>query len=96
MSRNTVSIAFDRDSLQVLKRSFGLRPVAIGAYCDESDDDGEADESSVSDRFFGAIALGAHCSPKPPPTPPQNPEPCPEPPHTPPDDDGGNDEDWDS
>jgi hypothetical protein len=50
MTKNTVSIELDRESLA---RLLGNLPVATGVHC--GDDGGDAD------GFCGAIALGAHC-----------------------------------
>lgn len=50
MTKNTVSIELDRESLA---RLLGNYPVATGVHC--GDDDGDVD------GFCGAIASGAHC-----------------------------------
>ena len=50
MTKNTVSIELDRESLA---RLLGNVPVATGVHC--GDDGGDVD------GFCGAIALGAHC-----------------------------------
>jgi hypothetical protein len=50
MTKNTVSIALDRESLA---RLLNNRSLAIGAHC--GDDDGDVD------GVTGTIALGAHC-----------------------------------
>ncbi len=50
MTKNTVSIALDRESLA---RLLGNRSLATGAHC--GDDDGDVD------GVTGTIALGAHC-----------------------------------
>ena len=50
MTKNTVSIELDRESLA---RLLGNHPVATGVHC--GDDDGDVD------GFCGSIALGAHC-----------------------------------
>ncbi|HMH08034.1 MAG TPA: hypothetical protein VK579_15245 [Terriglobales bacterium] len=57
MTKNTVSIALDRESLARFARLLGDRPLATGAHC--GDDDGDVD--GVHGRFSGAVALGAHC-----------------------------------
>ena len=54
MTKNTVSIELDRESLARFARLLGNSPSATGAHC--GDDDG-ADGVS----FCGAVALGAHC-----------------------------------
>ena len=54
MTKNTVSIALDRESLARFTRLLGNHPVATGAHC--GDDDGDVDGVAC-----GAIALGAHC-----------------------------------
>jgi len=53
MTKNTVSIALDRDSLERFAQLLGNRPVATGVHC--GDDEGDVD------GFCGALALGAHC-----------------------------------
>jgi hypothetical protein len=50
MTKNTVSIALDRESLA---RLLNNRSLVIGAHC--GDDDGDVD------GVTGTIALGAHC-----------------------------------
>ena len=50
MTKNTVSIALDRESLA---RLLNNRSLATGAHC--GDDDGDVD------GVTGTIALGAHC-----------------------------------
>ena len=50
MTKNTVSIALDRESLARFARLLGNRNLATGAHC--GDDDGDVD---------GTAALGAHC-----------------------------------
>jgi hypothetical protein len=50
MTKNTVSIALDREAFA---RLLGNHPVATGVHCGE--DEGDAD------GFCGAIALGVHC-----------------------------------
>lgn len=50
MTKNTVSIALDPETLALL---LGNRPVATGVHCGE--DDGDVD------GYCGAIALGVHC-----------------------------------
>jgi hypothetical protein len=57
MTKNTVSIALDRESLARFARLLGNHPVATGAHC--GDDDGDVD--GVSARCLGTVALGAHC-----------------------------------
>jgi hypothetical protein len=54
MTKNTVSIALDRESLARFALLLGNCPSATGVHC--GDDDGDVDG-----RFSGAIALGAHC-----------------------------------
>jgi hypothetical protein len=54
MTKNTVSIALDRESLARFASLLGNRPSATGAHC--GDDGGDVDGVSC-----GAIALGAHC-----------------------------------
>ena len=56
MTKNTVSIALDRESLARFARLLGNRTLATGAHC--GDDDGDV---NVNGRFCGAVALGAHC-----------------------------------
>jgi hypothetical protein len=53
MTKNTVSIALDRESLARFELLLGNRPSATGVHC--GDDGGDVD------GFSGAIALGAHC-----------------------------------
>jgi hypothetical protein len=53
MTKNTVSITLDRESLARFARLLGNRSLAIGAHC--GDDDGDVD------GVTGTIALGAHC-----------------------------------
>ncbi len=53
MTKNTVSIALDPESLARFARLIGNRPSATGVHC--GDDDGDVDGAK------GAIALGAHC-----------------------------------
>jgi len=53
MTKNTVSIALDRESLARFARLLGNRNLATGAHC--GDDDGDVD------GFCGASATGAHC-----------------------------------
>jgi len=53
MTKNTVSIALDRESLARFARLLGNRSLATGAHC--GDDDGDVD------GVTGTIALGAHC-----------------------------------
>jgi hypothetical protein len=55
MTKDTVSIALDRESLARIARLLGNRPSATGAHC--GDDGGDVDGVS----FRGTIALGAHC-----------------------------------
>ncbi len=55
MTKNTVSIALDRESLARFARLLGNQSLATGAHC--GDDDGDVDGVS----FRGAVALGAHC-----------------------------------
>ncbi len=50
MTKNTVSISLDRESLAQFARLLGNRNLVTGAHC--GDDDGDVD---------GVIALGAHC-----------------------------------
>lgn len=50
MTKNTVSIALDRESLA---RLLSNRPMVTGAHC--GDDDGDVD------GVIGTIASGAHC-----------------------------------
>jgi len=57
MTKNTVSIALDRESLARFARLLGNRPLTTGAHC--GDDGGDLDV--VNGRFCGAVALGAHC-----------------------------------
>ncbi len=52
MTKNTVSIALDRESLARFERLLGNHSLAIGAHC--GDDDGV-------DGVCGTVALGAHC-----------------------------------
>lgn len=57
MTKNTVSIALDRESLARIAHLLGNGPLVTGAHC--GDDDGDVD--GVHGRFSGAVALGAHC-----------------------------------
>ncbi|HKP81372.1 MAG TPA: hypothetical protein VJT69_05115 [Pyrinomonadaceae bacterium] len=50
MTKNTVSIALDRDSLARFARLMGNSNLATGVHC--GDDDGDVD---------GFCATGAHC-----------------------------------
>lgn len=52
MTKNTVSIALDGESLARFTRLFGSRPFATGVHC--GDDDG-------ADGVCGTVASGAHC-----------------------------------
>ena len=52
MTKNTVSIALDRESLARFARLLGNRNLATGVHCG---DDGDVD------GFCGASATGAHC-----------------------------------
>ena len=54
MTKNTVSIALDRESLARFSRLLGNRPQATGVHC--GDDDGDIDGVAC-----GVIALGVHC-----------------------------------
>jgi hypothetical protein len=54
MTKNTVSIALDRETLTRFARLLGDHPLATGAHC--GDDDGDVDGVHC-----GAIASGAHC-----------------------------------
>ena len=54
MTKNTVSIALDREALARFARLLGNRPLATGAHC--GDDDGDVDGI-----VCGTVALGAHC-----------------------------------
>lgn len=53
MTKNTVSIALDRESLARFANLLGNHPVATGVHC--GDDDGDLD------GVCGTVALGAHC-----------------------------------
>ncbi|HXD34946.1 MAG TPA: hypothetical protein VN643_27750 [Pyrinomonadaceae bacterium] len=53
MTKNTVSIAWDGDSMARFARLLGTRPSAIGVHC--GDEDGDAD------GVFGTVASGVHC-----------------------------------
>ena len=53
MTKNTVSIALDRESLARFARLLGNRSLVTGAHC--GDDDGDVD------GVIGSMALGAHC-----------------------------------
>ncbi len=53
MTKNTVSIELDRESLARFARLIGDHSMATGVHC--GDDDG--DEGVTC----GAVALGAHC-----------------------------------
>jgi hypothetical protein len=53
MTKNTVSIELDRESMARFARLLGNHPAATGVHC--GDDDGDVD------GVCGAIALGAHC-----------------------------------
>lgn len=54
MTKNTVSIALDPESLARFSRLLGNRPLATGVHC--GDDDGDVDGVTC-----GVIASGAHC-----------------------------------
>jgi hypothetical protein len=54
MTKNTVSLALDRESLARLASLLGHHPVASGVHCGE--DDGDVDGIS-----HGSIASGVHC-----------------------------------
>lgn len=54
MTKNTVSITLDPESLSRLAHLLGNHSLATGAHC--GDDDGDVDGV-----HSGAIALGAHC-----------------------------------
>jgi hypothetical protein len=54
MTKNTVSIAFDRESLARFARLLGNHSSVTGAHC--GDDDGDVDGV-----FSGGVALGVHC-----------------------------------
>jgi hypothetical protein len=53
MTKNTVSIVLDRESLARFARLLGNHSFATGVHC--GDDDGDAD------GVCGTVALGAHC-----------------------------------
>jgi len=53
MTKNTVSITLDRESLARFARLLGDRSLATGVHC--GDDDGGVD------GVCGTVALGAHC-----------------------------------
>lgn len=53
MTKNTVSIALDPESLARFALLLGNRPAASGVHC--GDDDGDVD------GYCGAIASGVHC-----------------------------------
>jgi hypothetical protein len=53
MTKNTVSIALDGESLARFERLLGTRPLATGVHC--GDDDGDVD------GVCGTVALGVHC-----------------------------------
>jgi hypothetical protein len=53
MTKNTVSIELDRESLARFARLLGNHPSATGVHC--GDDDGDVD------GVRGTIATGAHC-----------------------------------
>ena len=55
MTKNTVSIALDRESLARFARLLGNYSLATGVHC--GDDDGDVDGVVSS----GSIASGAHC-----------------------------------
>ena len=57
MTKNTVSIELDRESLARFARLLGNHSLATGAHCGE--DDGDVDGVNV--RFSGIVASGAHC-----------------------------------
>jgi hypothetical protein len=57
MTKNTVSIALDRESLARFARLLGNCPSVTGAHC--GDDDGDVD--GVNGRSRGTVALGVHC-----------------------------------
>lgn len=52
MTKNTVSISLDPESLTRFAHLLGNRPLATGVHC--GDDEGDVD-------VCGTIALGAHC-----------------------------------
>ncbi len=51
MTKNTVSIALEGESLARFERLLGTRPSATGVHCGDDDVDG----------VCGTVALGAHC-----------------------------------
>jgi len=53
MTKNTVSIALDQESLAQLALLLGHHPAATGVHCGEDDGD--------IDGYCGAIASGVHC-----------------------------------
>ena len=53
MTKNTVSITLDRESLARFARLLGDHSLATGVHC--GDDDGGVD------GVCGTVALGAHC-----------------------------------
>lgn len=55
MTKNTVAISLDRESMTRFARLLGNRSLATGAHC--GDDDGDVDGVT----FCGTVALGAHC-----------------------------------
>ena len=55
MTKNTVSLALNRESLTRLSYLLGKHPVATGVHCGDDDDDVDGICRT------GAIALGVHC-----------------------------------
>lgn len=53
MTKNTVSISFEQESLTRFARLLGTRPSATGVHC--GDDGGDAD------GVCGTVASGVHC-----------------------------------
>jgi hypothetical protein len=53
MTKNTVSIELDRESLARFARLLGNNPSATGVHC--------GDDAEDVDGFCGTIAAGAHC-----------------------------------
>ena len=57
MTKNTVSIEFEKESLTRFANLLGNHSLATGVHC--GDDDGDLD--GVHGRCRGAVASGAHC-----------------------------------